>query len=76
MSASTHSYEYCGYNIRIDGQLKPEDHIWTATYWITRASDGALATYGAIAGGYLSPEEAAAGAKKAAEFWVDRQAQS
>ena len=75
MSSTTNSYEYCGYDIRIECQLRPEDHKWTATYWITRVSDGALATYGAIAGGYLSAEEAATGAKKAADYWVDKQAQ-
>jgi len=73
VSATTHrSYEYCGYNIRIDRYRQRKDqHTWTATYRITRASDGALATHGAIAGVYLAPEEAEAGAKKAAHFWVD-----
>ena len=74
MSARTHN-EYCGYDIQIDCHLVREHHVWTATYRITRASDGALATYGVISGQFLSPEDASAGAKDAAEFWVDRQAQ-
>jgi len=49
------------------------EHTWSATYRITRATDGAVATNGAVAGGYLSPEEATAAAKKAADCWVDRQ---
>ena len=78
MSATTHSsYEYRGYNIRIDRYRQPQDHdLWTATYRITRASDGALATHGAIAGVYRLPKEAEAGAKNAAYFWIETQVQS
>ena len=73
MLSTTHSYAYCGYQIRIDCYRQPMEHTWSATYRITRATDGAVATNGAVAGGYLSPEEATAAAKKAADFWVDRQ---
>ena len=75
MSATTHSYEYRSYKIRIDCHRQPKDHTWGATYRITLASDGTLATNGAIAGLYLSREEAKAGAKNAANFWVETQAQ-
>ena len=74
MLSTTHSYGYCGYQIRIDCYRQPMEHTWSATYLITRATDGVFATNGAVAGGYLSPEEAEAAARKAANFWVDRQA--
>ena len=69
MSAA-HSYEYYGFNIRIACYRRPKDNVWMATYLIKRATDGPVATNGA-AGGFFSPEEAEAGAKKAAHFWVD-----
>ena len=70
MLATTRSYEYCGYQIRIECLRQPMEDTWSATYRISRCADGAVATNGAVAGGYLSPEEAEAGAKKVANFWA------
>ena len=76
MLATTRSYEYCGYQIRIDCYRQPVEHTWSATYRITRATDGAVTTNGAIVGGYRSPEEVAVAAKTTASSWVDREARS
>ena len=75
MLATTGSYEYWGFQIRIDCYRQPMEDTWSATYRITCRTDGAVVTNGAVAGGYLSSEEAEAGAKKAANFWIDRQEQ-